>query len=489
MKRLFFQTLAIVAKDIRIELRSRDILYTILFLALLIVVIFAFAFFDDKLAPELVAPGIMWVTLTFAGTLGIQRTFDRESDSSCLIGVVLVPGGIPALYLGKFLVNLLFMLLLTLLSIPLVSWFMGIPLLKIMVPLFVVIMLGSVGFSAIGTLISATLLNVKMRDVLLPIVLYPLMIPLLALGVVASKEIIFGGDLSAAGGLWRLMIAIDIVFIGVSFFLFQMVVGTAGTQRSPDDAEQEGKFKKSRVDVFKYYPILLAVLTLVLATAISLIFFHAPEEATLGIVQKIFYFHVPSAMHAYVGFFICLVGSLIYLFKPGSTWDIWARSGAEIGLFFCVMVLGSGPLWARQSWGTYWVWDPRLTTTLLLFLIYFSYVLLLSFGSDREHNRRIAAVIGVLGFVNVPIIHFSVQKWRGLHPTVLTSKGGGIHPDMRPAFIFSIIAFSLLFAAVFWLRLRIGMYKHHLDSLHLRCFHQHENYIIVTEADLTEDTK
>lgn len=200
----------------------------------------------------------------------------------------------------------------------------------------------------------------------------------------------------------------------------------------------------------------LGVITLLLVpVTLYAIFVHAPVEQQMGIVQKIFYFHVPSAYAMYVGFTTAMVGSAGYLFARKPKWDSLAVAGAEVGLLFCVIVLVTGPLWARKAWGTYWTWDPRLTTTMLAGMIFTSFVVLRSFGSAGEAEKRFASALAFVGFFVLPVIHYSVQRWRGQHPTVITARGGGIHPDMRPALILSFVFFTLLVALFVWTRYRL----------------------------------
>ncbi len=200
----------------------------------------------------------------------------------------------------------------------------------------------------------------------------------------------------------------------------------------------------------------LAGLTAVLmGVTLYAIFFVAPVELQMGIVQKIFYFHVPSAYAMYIGFGLCVVGSVVFLAKQSDAWEAWAVGGAEVGSMFCLIVLITGPLWARKAWGTYWTWDPRLTTTLLIGMVYVAYLLLRNLGATGEAERKFAAGIGTLGGALMPIIHYSVQLWRGQHPTVITNKGGGLHPDMRMALGLSFATFTALVVLLIWARARV----------------------------------
>jgi heme exporter protein C len=138
--------------------------------------------------------------------------------------------------------------------------------------------------------------------------------------------------------------------------------------------------------------------------------------------------------------------------------DAFARAGAETAVAFGAVVLTTGPLWGAKAWGAFWTWDPRLTTALLSVLIYVAYLVLRAFAGDGEGERRFAAALGVLGAANLPIIHFSVQKWGGQHPMVITGQGGGLqHPDMKLALGLGFLAFTLLAATMLWLVTRIEM--------------------------------
>jgi heme exporter protein C len=198
----------------------------------------------------------------------------------------------------------------------------------------------------------------------------------------------------------------------------------------------------------------LIALTAVLALVTLYLIATAPVEKQMGVVQKIFYFHVPSAYSMYLGFGLCAIASAVYLVKRDDRWDALAVAAAEIGALFCIIVLITGPLWGRKAWGTYWTWDPRLTTTLLAGMIYFAYVVLRSFGGSGEVEKRFAAGLAIFGLLDLPVIHYSVQRWRGTHPTVITGKGGGLHPDMYPPLILSFIVFTLLFTLLVWVRVR-----------------------------------
>jgi heme exporter protein C len=181
--------------------------------------------------------------------------------------------------------------------------------------------------------------------------------------------------------------------------------------------------------------------------ALWLVFIYVPTEQVQGIVQRIFYFHVSSAITMFVAFFVVFIASIIYLWTHTIWWDSVAASAAEIGVMFCTLVLITGPIWARPIWGTWWSWDPTLTLTLVLWLIYVAYLMLHADGEDSKRSR-FAAVLGIIGFVDVPIIRWSVEKWRTLHPKpVVVQEGGmtGLPPSMLMTLFVCFAAFWLLF--------------------------------------------
>jgi heme exporter protein C len=207
----------------------------------------------------------------------------------------------------------------------------------------------------------------------------------------------------------------------------------------------------------------LALATLGLLATIPVALYVAPVEKTMGIVQKIFYFHVPSAYAMYLGAGACCIGSVAYLLKPTDARDAFARAGAEVAVVFGAIVLTTGPLWGAKAWGHLWVWDPRLTTSLLSVLIYVAYLVLRAFTGDGHGERRFAAALGILGAANLPIIHYSVQKWGGQHPSVLFGQGGGLqHPNMKLAFFLGLGAFTLFAIALLWARVRVEVAKSRL---------------------------
>ncbi len=202
-------------------------------------------------------------------------------------------------------------------------------------------------------------------------------------------------------------------------------------------------------------------LSLLVAMGVDLylIFLFAPEERTMGQVQRIFYFHVPSAWVAFLAFFVVFVASIGYLWKKDRKYDVVAACSAEIGVVFATLVLITGPIWARPVWNVWWDWSPRLTSFLVLWFIYVAYLMLRSFVEGEERGARFAAVFGIVGFVDVPIVYMSIRLWRDIHPSpvIAGGEGSGLAPEMKIAFFFSLFAFTLLYLAL--LRQRIALQK------------------------------
>jgi len=208
-------------------------------------------------------------------------------------------------------------------------------------------------------------------------------------------------------------------------------------------------------------------LCLTMHSAILLVFLYAPTEKMQGIVQKIFYFHVSAAITMFVAFLLVCVASSMYLWKQADWWDAIAFSAAEIGVVFCTLVLITGPLWARPIWGTWWSWDPTLTLTLVLWLIYVAY-LMLRLETYAPQRARFAAIVGIIGFVDVPLIRWSVEKWRTLHPKpVLMQAGGttGLTSAMLLTFLVCLGAFVLLFFYLLRERVSLAQSRHALAVL------------------------
>lgn len=180
-----------------------------------------------------------------------------------------------------------------------------------------------------------------------------------------------------------------------------------------------------------------------------------PPEQVEGNVFRIFYVHVPIAWDAYLAFFVVFVASALYLWRRSELWDRVARVSAEVGLLFTTLVLISGSIWGRPVWGVWWTWDARLTTTLVLWFMYLAYLLLRAYAAEGGQAPRYAAVLGIVAFIDVPIVQFSVTWWRTLHPQSDVLAAGHLAPAMLTTLFVSLAAFTLLGVALFAHRYRL----------------------------------
>jgi len=198
-----------------------------------------------------------------------------------------------------------------------------------------------------------------------------------------------------------------------------------------------------------------------------LIFFWVPTESTMGVVQRIYYIHLPSALAAYLAFGTVALCSLGYLWLKDERLDAIAVSAAEIGVVFTTAVLIQGPLWARLSWGAWWVWDARTTSTLLLWLIYVSYFVIRNSTDNPDKGKRYAAIIGIVGAIDIPIIHMSVQWFRTQHPgpVVLRPEGPTADAEIWQTVLASTVAFTLAFFALLLYRYVLERLRGQVEAL------------------------
>jgi heme exporter protein C len=216
------------------------------------------------------------------------------------------------------------------------------------------------------------------------------------------------------------------------------------------------------------HSVLWAVSAVAIGTALLLVFLVAPREAVMGDVQRIFYFHVPAAWVGYLALFVSFVASLLYLLRRESRWDRLALCSAEIGLVFITQGIITGSFWAKATWGVWWTWEPRLTTSAVLWAIYASYLTLRRALEEQDRRARVAAVYSVLGFVAVPINFMAIRWWRTVHPLVFEGGGSNLSPAMLRVLIFCIVAFTLFFFAVLSFRLRLEWTHEQVERLAYR---------------------
>jgi heme exporter protein C len=214
--------------------------------------------------------------------------------------------------------------------------------------------------------------------------------------------------------------------------------------------------------------ILPALVLVSMLGALFMVGFHAPIEREQGVVQKIFYFHVPSAWVAFLAFFVVFVFSFRYLTSRDKRWDNRAAAAAEVGVMFCTLVLITGPIWAKPVWGIWWTWDARLTLTLVLWLIYVSYLFLRHYVAGAEKRATLAAILGIIGFIDVPLVYFAIRWWRTQHPQPVLGggEGSGLDPRMAATLWVCAAAFTLLFMYLFRLRSKQHDLEDEIEQAH-----------------------
>ncbi|HBV85301.1 MAG TPA: cytochrome C assembly protein [Desulfosporosinus sp.] len=211
--------------------------------------------------------------------------------------------------------------------------------------------------------------------------------------------------------------------------------------------------------------VLLASTFVSMLVSLYLVFVWVPVERQMGPVQKIFYFHVPSAWVAFLAFFVVFAASLMYLKTKLALYDIIAGSSAQVGVVFTTIVLITGPIWGKASWGTWWTWDPRLTTTLILWFIYLAYLIIRNSAKGHEKNLRLAAVFGIIGFIDVPIVFMAVRWWRTIHPVVFEANNIGLPTSMLTTLMVCLLTFTLLYFVLLLKSMKIEQAERKLQNL------------------------
>jgi len=198
----------------------------------------------------------------------------------------------------------------------------------------------------------------------------------------------------------------------------------------------------------------------------------APIDAMQGPIQKILYVHVPVVLGAYLGFFLTALGGGLYLWRREERWDRFAAAAAEVGVLFCTLVLVTGPIWAKGTWGRWWTWDLRLTLTLLLYLVYVSYLLLRSFTEGSERAARFAAVYAIAGLAVIPLNYFAIDLAGGrtVHPENLGR--GSLGAGMRAPFALGMLTALAAFAHLLVRRLEVGALRNERDRREAEAFRE-----------------
>ncbi|MCP4724361.1 MAG: cytochrome c biogenesis protein CcsA [bacterium] len=218
----------------------------------------------------------------------------------------------------------------------------------------------------------------------------------------------------------------------------------------------------------KYSNMLFGILVIMMLISIYLVFIYVPAERTMGDIQRIFYFHVSSAWVAFFAFAVTFFCSAAFLIKKDLKWDNIAVSSAEIGLIFTTIALITGSIWARPVWGVWWTWDARLTSTLVLWLIYLSYLMLRNFIESETKRAFLSSVVGIIGFLDVFFVYFSIRWWRTQHPAPVIAGGSdsGLAPPMLFTLIFCLVTFSILYFYLLNRKVNIGRASWEIEDIY-----------------------
>ncbi len=205
---------------------------------------------------------------------------------------------------------------------------------------------------------------------------------------------------------------------------------------------------------------LAALVTMLIGSFIGL--FIVPADRLQGDVQRLMYVHVPAAWLAFLAFFVVFLMSVLYLIQRDLRWDRVAQSSAEIGVVFTVLTLALGSMWGKPTWGVWWTWDPRLTTTAIMLAIYVGYLAIRSFADDPDKRARWAAIVGIIGFANVPIVYLSVIWWRTLHQP--PSSPRSVSPEILWTLLFNLAAFTLVYIYLMMRRIKLARVEGELEQ-------------------------
>ncbi len=207
------------------------------------------------------------------------------------------------------------------------------------------------------------------------------------------------------------------------------------------------------------------VLLPLMGLALYMNFVGSPDDAVLGPSQRIFYFHMGAATVAAVAFTVTAISSLGYLVTRELRYDLWAAASAEVGTIFTSMLLITGVLWGRAAWGVWWTWDPRLTATVILWVLFIGYLMVREWSDSRERRARTAAVLALVAYVDVPIDYMTIRWWKSIHPVVITSHGIHMAPAMIDAMFVSMGALTLVYVAWMQIRLRLLRAEYGLEDV------------------------
>ena len=429
------QFMAILRKDLIRELRTREMLISMILFVLLAMVIFHYAF-TVKEGADLTyfTGGMLWVTFIFAMLLGLNRSFAQEKDERCLDGLLLCPVDRVTIFLAKTAGNLIFLLIIQVVAVPVFTlFFVERSYVGDLLPFLVVLLLADVGICALGTLLATISMNTRSRDLLLPIIFLPLIVPVLIAATGATTLIFAEG--AGFGGSAR-----------------PRPVPVRLRRRLHRGGVRHLRLRHRRVSVKQLVsaPALFVESGIFLIVGLLLAFLYAPVDASsMGFSQKIFFYHAPIAETALVAFGVAFVAAIAYLRTQDLKWDRLGLVCVRLGLLFSLLVMVTGMIWGKAAWGVWWAWEPRLTTFLLVCFLYIAYLVLRSVVEEEQRRATYAAVFAIIAFIDVPMTFFATRFLpEGLHPVVITAGGSGMEGSMLVSFLISMLGMTLLLVAL-----------------------------------------
>ncbi len=401
---------AILRKDLIRELRTREMIISMILFVLLAMIIFHYAFgVRENVDLTYFTGGMLWVTFIFAMLLGLNRSFAQEKDERCLDGLLLCPVDRVTIFFAKTAGNFIFLLIIQAVSVPVFTlFFVSRNYLGDLLPFFAVLLLADIGICALGTLLATISMHTRSRDLLMPIIFLPLIVPVLIAATAATTGVF-------SEGVTLSSIAVRLLFLlGFDAHLHRRRV-------------RHLRLCNRRVNVKRLVsaPVLFIAAGAFLISGLLLAFLYAPVDAsTMGYSQKIFFYHAPIAETSLVAFGISFVAAILYLRSQDPKWDRLGYTSIRLGLLFAILVMATGMIWGKAAWDTWWDWEPRLTTFLLVCFLYAAYFVLRSVVEEEQRRATYAAVFAIIAFIDVPITFFATRFLpAGLHPVVISTGG------------------------------------------------------------------
>ena len=427
---------AILRKDLLIELRTKESVPAMVLFSITVYVLFHFGLDRDSLDGEL-ASGVLWVTMLLAAVIGVTRLFAAEREQGGIDGLLLAPVDRTSLFVAKAAALFLFLTAVELVAVPAFALLLLGPGLGGAFPeLLAILALANLGVAAVGALVAALAAETRARELIVPLLLLPLLVPLL-IACAQATEPLMRQD-AGPEDLGRWLSAPHSLRCGVRASL------RSGLRLPPRGL----MYSKGLAPI-------AAAAAVTITTALALVFFYAPNDADQGFIQKIFYIHVPMAIVALCGFVAGGIFAIRHLRSGDRSWDMRSYVAIHLSIILGLAVLITGSIWAKASWGHWWLWDePVLVSFLVVFLLYCVYYPLRFSIEDPDRQARYSSVFAITAGAFVPLNFIAVRlAEKFTHPRVLSQTGGSMPGEMRLTFLVSLLGMALLFVALWKLEL------------------------------------